>query len=76
MAICTALKSSNINLPEGRVILSLAYKMQNKGRDNSSLALKVLGMSMSVLVYATVSKIAPVSRSHKTKCFQAKSMSL
>ena len=42
MAICRALKSSNINLLEGRVISFLAYKMQNKGRDNSSLALKVL----------------------------------
>ena len=42
MAIRTALKSSNVNLPEGRVISSLAYKMQNKGPDNSSLALKVL----------------------------------
>ena len=45
MAICTALKSSNINLPEGRVIWSSAYKMQNKGRNNSSLALKVLTFS-------------------------------
>ena len=45
MAICTALKSSNINFPEGRVISSSAYKMQNKERDNLSLALKVLTFS-------------------------------
>ena len=45
MATCMALKSSNINFPEGRVILSSAYKMQNKGRDNLSLALKVLTIS-------------------------------
>ena len=50
MAICMALKSSNINLPEGRVISSLAYKMQNKGQDNLSLALKVLSNKNSFYV--------------------------